>query len=530
EQVPRIKSQSSEKPVWAAVAAIIIVAVVIGAFFIFNRPKPKAQMVKTLQVHEALKIAEPNAKQTDEAKKLQKEIEHIVALARAGDVKGLRLVLDEGSESAKMLAAEYLEKMLTSHIDKLPQGLEDEIIPQDTNVSSLLSGDILEAADQNEILIDAAIEDKPRIISVNPPSGSEMPLASELEVVFDRPMDANEFEIWSEDTAMLLSGIFETLVAYDISANKFLLPLRLPANWNGQIILQNFVSADGIEAEPLAINYHTFSKPFSDKLLSRFEKHSNSYELIDLMEKIKNARMQLNSLSMTVQSVMNSVARKDLDDRTYRAIYKFQGDSQVYAKFEFDIMNRPYHSYIACDGTYCWHYSDHPNRKKLTIAALEDIDGIIVDICNPFGIKDNDVFEAIEQHNLQYEGINILEGRKYFLVRSWLADKLSQLHDCSVSLWWFDAETYLPVQVFYDYAGQNTELVKFTYQKINEPIPYDTFTYNSVTDMEPVLPELFTEEYESRYLILIDGTSNGGRMSNGWQSRGRKGTSTTGIN
>lgn len=526
EQVPR-SEQPSERPIFVAAAAVIIITVILGLFFIFNRPsKPKEKIVKTSETPIVISLTEPN-KPKDAEDKLQAEMEKIIALARVGDVNGLQVILNEGSEPAKLLAADYLNRIQNQLDSRISQKKLTE--PQKSVKVQLSDANehAVETTDLNQNQTEAIIDNEiPRIVSVNPPSGSQMSLVGELEIVFDRPMDANDFEVVSsgrqKDYPAEL-GVFYNYIEYIADENKFILPLKLPNNWNGSIRFQNFVSADGVKAEPFTASYNTLENPFSESLLTKFRKSLDSQELISLLQKVKDSRLRLNSLSETVYTIMWYGKGQE---KTHEATFKFQGSNQFYADIS-SIMEIPF--YLACDGNNCWLYSSRKEEEKLKAVAFEDINEMSVDICNPFGIKDADIHDVIERYNLQYEGIEPIDSQQCYLIRSWQAGAENIGTNCSISSWWFDMQTFMPVQIFFDYGGDNSKLVRFIYHGINEQMSDEVFTYHSLTNLEPNLPEPLDEGYNIRFLNCIDGSTNG-RMSVRWGMKGPKGTSSSGLN
>ncbi len=525
EQVPRSEQQPPETPIFVAAAAVIIITAILGLFFIFNRPsKPKEKIVKTSEVPRVISLTEPN-KPKDAEDKLQAEMETIIALARAGDVNGLRAILNEGSVPAKILAADYLNRITNRLEDQNHKEPKIEFFTQGKAELYGIDAKSSEAIDPNRNQAEIIDNAMPRIVSISPPPGSELPLISELEIVFDRPMNPNDFEV-NPDTQKDYSidmGVFYNYVEYIAAQNKFVLPFKLPNNWNGSIVFQNFISADGIKAEPFTVSYNTLENPFSESLLTKFRKSLDSQELINLLQKVKDSRLRIHSLSVTVYHIMWYGKGQE---KTHEADFKFQGNRQFYADIS-EIMNAPF--YIASDGTYCWFYLGREGGEKLKAAAFDDINEINVNICNTFGIRDAEILDVIKKYNLQYEGTDSIDVQQCYLIRSYQSSESGMGTICSISTWWIDAQSFMPVQIFFDYGGDNTKLVRFIYRSINEPFADDVFSYHSLTNLEPNLPEPLDEGYDRRFLKCVDGSTNG-RMSVRWGMKGPKGTSSSGLN
>jgi len=515
-------------------AAVIVFAALLGLFFIFSRlSQAPDEIVKSQESTKSTQdLVRGRLLITDD--KLRTELEQVIEMERAGDVNGLLAVIRNGSMPAKIAAANYLASMDDPRVRELLNKFRTDTdkdanstsaeIPQgpksvDVNTAVIVTEDSnVQAMDVNDGV--------PHIISINPPPGSELPLVCEIEVTFDRPMDPNSYEIvdaFNPDSSPRDFGIFESFVEYDSDANKFILLMRLPANWNGSAMLRNFVSADGIKAEPVTLNYHTLQKSFSDALMKKFDKRQNSNELIEVLQKIKNAQSNLKSVWLTVQETM-WYDKKERE--TKKAVFKFQGDRQFLADIS-GFMDVPY--YVGCDGNNCWLYSGREEYERLIVAAYEDVNEINIDICNPFGLRNGDIIDVCRQYNLGYEGIDVISGRMCYLLSSWRSNPGSYSQNCSISSYWFDAETFLPVQIFFDFAGGRANLMAISYQSINEQIFPGEFSYHSLTDLEPKPPDPLDENYNRRLLYIIDGSSNG-RMSVGWYKVGPAGKSGSGMN
>jgi outer membrane lipoprotein-sorting protein len=370
--------------------------------------------------------------------------------------------------------------------------------------------------------------DKPRVLSVSPASGSEMALISELQVVFDRPMMPDQFEIVDaslEDKYRYLSKVsaIEAYAVYDENKYQFTIPLMLPCNWNGSVKLGGFKSVKGVDAEPLELNYSTFRENFSKDLFERFEKAKESQELRALVEKVKEMRSNLKSLSETVKVVWDYGDERE--KREQQMVFKMQGDKQFYADMSraFDM---PWH--IGSDGDKCWYYYESKREKKLVMTDFDDIAEKNIAICEPFGVGKYDVDEAIKLNNLEYIGTETLDGRKFHLVRAWSADVQIDRTTCQVNTWWINAETYMPVQLVTD-SGRVIRSQYIIYEKINQPIDDSKFRPDFITDMEPEKPEPLGEGHDTRFINAIDGSGTG-RMSVRWGKRGPAGTSSSGLN
>jgi beta-lactamase regulating signal transducer with metallopeptidase domain/tetratricopeptide (TPR) repeat protein len=362
------------------------------------------------------------------------------------------------------------------------------------------------------------------VVSVYPSSGSKMTLFSELQVVFDQPMMPGEFKIVDASLEEKFENfsdvaVVRSYVIYDADKYQFSIPLILPCNWNGSVQLSGFKTAKGVEVQPIVLNYTTSKDKFSDDLLQMFEKAKQSKELRTLLENVKNARSNLKSLSETVHYAY------DFGDheKSSKAIFKMQGSRQFYVDMskEFEI---PWH--IGSDGQKCWFYNEHMDTNKLVATDFNIVEKKI-SICNPFEIAEVDVDTVVKQNNIEYLGTEVLDGRRCHKLRSWLV-KIEHKAICSVITWWFDSETYMPTKIVSD-SGRWRESFRFVYDSINEPINDSEFRPDAVTKIKPQEPEPLDENYNTRYVRIIDGSSSG-RMSVRWGKRGPKGTSGSGLN
>lgn len=366
---------------------------------------------------------------------------------------------------------------------------------------------------------------KPKIISINYPSGSEMAMVSALEVVFDQPMQPDQFQI---DNASEKSRRFDittvsAYAVYDANHYRFTIPLILPSNWNGYIKLSGFKNLKGTEAEAVVLQYRTLQKKFSENLCKQFEDAAQSKDLKNLIEKIKNVRSNLKSLSETIHIIQSW----DNQQQSYKVVFMMQGSKQFYADIS-ERMKIPF--IIGSDGANCWFYIDRRSREEkeqLFVTGFDEIGEKDVVICNLFDVVGEDVTKAIKQNNLEYKGMDLIDGRKCFLVRAWTASMSIGYPNCKVDSWWIDAETYLPVKLVR--YGTMNETQRFVFDKINEPIDDSQFRPDFVKGIEPQTPESLDEGYDTRFLIVDDGSASG-RMSVRWGKRGSRGTSSSGLN
>jgi hypothetical protein len=368
--------------------------------------------------------------------------------------------------------------------------------------------------------------DKPKIVSITPACGTETALMSELKIEFDQPMMPDEFSVvdaYAGEGAGLLrsAGVISGHSGYDADSHIFTLPLVLPNNWNGQIKVSGFKSTQGVEAEAVVLDYRTLRDGFSKELLARFERARQSADLRELLDKVKEARAKLLSLSERVEDSFDFCGKRE----SHNLQFKMQEGRKFYADMS-GLFNKPW--YIGGDGRQCWFYYSGPDEKKLVAADFNEIDKKKVVICDLFGNSARSVEEVIRTHNLEYVGTEILDGRQCYIVRSWNVCVRKDYSTCKVDKWWIEGNRYMPVQMVSG-SVEGRQMLRWTYERINERMDDSEFRPEAVSGEQPASLEPLGEGYDTRFVNVIDGSSEG-RMCVGWGKRGAKGTSSSGVN
>jgi len=362
----------------------------------------------------------------------------------------------------------------------------------------------------------------PRVVSVSPASGTEVALLTPVEVTFDQPMDPTSYRVTvSEQLAPVRGPRLADHVEYDPEAKRFVLLLQLPPNWNGELRLDGFRGTDGVEAEPILLNYRTLREPLAPALRRRVEQASESARLRPLIERIREASRKISSVSENVLTTYTLGSRlPDWHDHYWSqgATFKMQGDDKFVAVID-KIMRVPFR--IGSDGTTCW-FVGLDKRIALASRAIDEKNVRFVD---PFDARGAASVESIiRDRKLDYAGEVDLNGRRCHFIRSW---DISLPADGTVILgprWYIDAATLLPVRV----AHGDSYALDYTYTSINEPIPDAEFRPAAGTEVPVADPEPLPEGYIRRFLNVIDGTN--GRMSVRWGMKGPKGTNSSGLN
>jgi C-terminal processing protease CtpA/Prc/outer membrane lipoprotein-sorting protein len=369
---------------------------------------------------------------------------------------------------------------------------------------------------------------RPKLLSIDPPSGSKVPVVTHLRLTFDQPMEPNYYKVLGLK-AKVWTGRCCALrrhVEYDPNSQQFTIPLLFPLNYESSLELSGFKSAQGAEAEPVGLKYTAGEEFFDPDWLKKMKTSQNTFQLRDLLENVKKARSKVNSISEAVFSGVFSYNRFFSSE----AYFRMQGSGQFYADIS-QIMSSEF--FIGSDGQTCWFYTKHerPGGKiieKLVTAPYDEIQDKIVSICDPFHISKGDIGETIDELNLEYCGTEVLDGRKCHIIRTWFVKTRTYMPQSFIGRWWIDAETYLPLQVEVD-SGRNYTLKRFNYLTINETIDVSEFRPDFVKGVKPQAPESLKEGYDTRFLKLIDG-SRDGRMSVRWGQYGPKGRRSGGLN
>ena len=364
---------------------------------------------------------------------------------------------------------------------------------------------------------------RPKVIAVDPPSNSETALLTLLRARFDRPMDPSWYGLslqpWLGVSVANVPQLCH-LVEYDAERFEFLLLLRLRTKWHGALQLVHFCSQNGIEAEPITLNYRTLSEPCSESLRRRVDQAGKSAQLITLMRRIRAARSQLTSVSERVRHlIVMGLQPAWLSRYSCRPFFfKMQGKRQFLANI--DRLAGAFR--VGSDGTTCWNRHD----DKLVICPAADIAEKNVLFCDPFAVTSRaDVTQLIRYLKLEYLGDSMLWGRPCHRVRSWKITPPRHSNTVGdICDWYIDAQSLLPLRL----ERNGVPCTDYHYDSINEPIPVEQFRPQWNAKLRPAGLRPLNRHYTWRFLNVMDGSN--GHMACSWGRKGPRRTASGGLN
>ncbi len=363
----------------------------------------------------------------------------------------------------------------------------------------------------------------PRIVAVEPPADSEVPLYNLVRVRFDRPMDPDWYGIAFEDPGRRRRSEKPSLhssVTYDPDLQEFELPLVMPPNWNGEFQLTHFRAADGTVIQPQTVKYRTLRQPTSSLLKQRIEQSGESPLLIDLIRKIGDQSRKVTSVSAEVRfSQVRSNEGWSNHYSSWAAGFARSGQ-----QFIGDVSQAMQKSWqIGSDGTTSWFR----HGDTVVQCPAEDVSENNVVLCNPFGAgTEDDVRQVIETFQLEHLGEVDLHSRRCHRIRSWSgverwwkrAERIGEFTD-----WYIDAESLMLVQI-----ERNGSRARFRYTNVNGEIPVERFQPPVDEGLKIQPPEALDADYTRRFLSVADGSH--GVMLARWGRKGPKGIISSGLN
>lgn len=359
----------------------------------------------------------------------------------------------------------------------------------------------------------------PRIVAIEPANDTEVPLYNVVKIRFDRPMNADWYGIKYDAVRPLEKPQLHGAVNYDAARQQFELPLVLPANWNGELQLVDFASAEGVPLDPVTLKYRTLRSPFSTDFKQTIEDQGKSKQLAELLAKIAAQSQKVKSVTETIQLSQTRGEAGWLNHfQTWEARFvkhenRFFGDVSQGMRQTWQ---------IGGDGAQCWFR----RQDALVECPAADLAEQNVILCDPFAAgQAKDLDQLIRDFQLEYLGEVELEGRRSHKLRSWSdverwwsrTQRIGHPTD-----WYFDAETLMLSQLQSD-----TSRARFRYAKLNEQIPVEQFRPPMDVGVPKQKPDPLNADYTQLFLSVTDGSH--GAMLLRWGRRGPKGTNSSGM-
>ena len=324
-------------------------------------------------------------------------------------------------------------------------------------------------------------------------------------------------------------------MSYDAENREFTFPMVLPANWSGKIELGGFRSRDGCEAQPITINYSTGDQRQSPDQLKSLLRPESLAKLRNVIEKSHAVHNSLHSVSETVRSV--SFESHGFAGRRYSALqgngsrFKMQGQRQFYGDVS-QIMGIPFQ--VGSDGNKCWFFSSGPDnsgalKPTLITDKYEEIQSKKLVFLEPFNFDALHLEEVVKQRRLEYLGLEKINQTECHVVRSIDVAELGPDGGFFVAVlrWWIDSNTNRLLQLANDTTYGPT-ILSFQIDSINQQFSITEFQPTTPPHVVPSELEPLGEGYDTRYLQISDGSN--GRMSCRWGKKGKKGSSSSGLN
>jgi hypothetical protein len=369
----------------------------------------------------------------------------------------------------------------------------------------------------------------PEVTALSPAPGSEVPFRTFLEIQFDQPMTPP-----AEAFVCLLSerGAKEprmiSRIQYDDARHAFRVPLLLPPNEKVGFTLTGFRSATGVPARPVKLQYQVSGEELAKGDREKIEAGAGEPRLLELLETMKQKRIQLTSLAERVQNLM--LCQKDglfVQLQSQSAAFKWQKPDQYYGDATGPMLMCSDFR-IGSDGQRWWWHEESANSTNFVVCPAKEMRKLNISICDPFDLTRETPAVAATELGLNYAGICKVGAVNYLLVEAWQIDRISEMTPYgSLMQWWIDSRNYRPAQVTHFYTGFVSR-TKFLYDTVNEPLPAGDFAVPKLEGLLPTSPEPLDANYTNRYINLQDGSN--GSMSLRWGKKGPQGTSSSGLN
>jgi hypothetical protein len=370
----------------------------------------------------------------------------------------------------------------------------------------------------------------PKATRIVPPPGSEVALLTFAEIQFDQPMAPPEtafpYLVGKLEPGQTLELIPKVL--YDPATRTFRLPLLLPPKTKAKFTLAGLRSAAGVLAEPVKLEYQTTDKEMADADRAKIKAGSREPRLLDLLDSMKQKRLQLTSLAERVQTL--EMRREEglfvgLDGKG--SSFRWQQPDRYYGDVS-QIMMSVAAFRIGCDGrNWWWHYASD-RKEELVMCPVNEMHTRNLCLCDPFGLTRQSPAEAAAESDMAYAGSSQIAGADCHTVEAWHV----KLFGGNTTLgelfqWHIDPQTLRPAEVRHC-SGYGMWRTRFLYDAVNQPLPPELFAPPKLEGISPSPPEPLGEGYTKRFVNLRDGS--GGEMSVRWGKTGPKGRSSSGLN
>ncbi len=366
----------------------------------------------------------------------------------------------------------------------------------------------------------------PQVIAIEPPAGSVVGRVVPVQITFDQPMAAGHFHgiINTSDAGMFGQPYFHVRSAEN--GHRLIIPLALAPDWSGTLEFQGFRSRSLAHAENVSVSYTTGKSPFSPSHLEQIRKAGASRELLGLIRQMRDARAGITALEETIRITRYAPGEAGVFTtmQSAEAVFRMDGDDKFYGDAS-QMLNSPF--IVGSDGQNAWCYSRVGDRLQVASCPIDQVYYRTVIICDPFHTMRAGADAAIAHMKLEYLGTDTLDGRPCRVVQGWYCPEEVENFTPHITRWWIDSDTFLPVQAVQEWASGAQVVQRFEFRKINEPMTAADFVPPAGPDIRRVPPEPLGEEYNARFLHVVDASV--GRMSVRWGRTGSAGTVGEGI-
>ncbi|MBL9138253.1 MAG: Ig-like domain-containing protein [Verrucomicrobiales bacterium] len=374
----------------------------------------------------------------------------------------------------------------------------------------------------------------PRVVKVDPPSGSKVGRLTVMRIEFDQSMDPDRFDGLLTSEPRRESGGPRpspkpiTLVEWDADRRVASMPVTLPQECTVDLSLRGFWSVSGATNEPVVVTYSTGSEIWSTKDVQHRREAAASPKLSGLVVSTQAARRSLKSLSERVRTIRwSGTLERPRNALSLRiSSFKLQGERQFFADIR-QIMEVPFS--VGSDGEHCWFLMRETDAEKgdrliVRKCSFDDVGEKNLSFAEPFA--------SVE--GLEYLGMGELGGHVCHRVRGWTTHEFSIGIEpdakellASARTWWIDAKDFRLrlLEEQSNYGGSQSWYLR---DLENEPIPDSEFRPSAGQNVVVQPADPLAEGYTVRTLSVRDGSD--GRMSVRWGMQGPPGATSSGLN